>query len=74
MLWAKIHGLIFLINPGVSTVITGLLFWYFQYFKKGKHSFDCLPRCQRKAIYRLNKETGIGTNPQVKWNRCPTPR
>ena len=26
-------------NLGFSTVITGLLFWYFQYYKKGKHSF-----------------------------------
>ena len=44
-LWAYI-----LINLGVSMVITGLLFWYFQYYKKGKHSFDCLPLCLHKAI------------------------
>ena len=44
-LWAYI-----LINLGVSTVITGLLFWYFQYYKKGKHSFECLSCCQHKAI------------------------
>ena len=31
-------------------VITRLLFWYFQYYKKGKHSFDCLPLCLHKAI------------------------
>ena len=31
-------------------VITGLLFWYFQYIKKGKHSFDCLPLCLHTAI------------------------
>ena len=67
MLWANIRGLIFWINPGVSIVIIGLLFFgYFQNYKKGKQSLDCLPRCQRKAIYRLNKETGIGTNLQVK--------
>ena len=39
-----------MINPGVLTVITGLLFWYFQYYKKGKHSFECLSCCQHKAI------------------------
>ena len=44
-LWAHI-----LINIGVSMVITGLLFWYFQYYKKGKDSFDCLPLCLHKAI------------------------
>ena len=45
-LWAYI-----LINLGVSTVITGLLFWYFQYNKKGKHSFECLSCCRHKAIW-----------------------
>ena len=44
-----------MINPGVSTVITGLLFWYIQNFKKGKHSFNCLPRCQRKAILKVKQ-------------------
>ena len=38
-----------LINLGVSMVITGLLFWYFQYYKKGKHSFNCLSLCLHKA-------------------------
>ena len=31
-------------------VITGLLFWYFQYYKKGKHSFECLSRCRHTTI------------------------
>ena len=44
-LWAYI-----LIYLGVSTVITGLLFWYFQYYKKGKPSFECLSRCQHTTI------------------------
>ena len=43
--WAYI-----LINLGVSMVITGLVFWYFQYYKKGKLSFDCLPLCLRTVI------------------------
>ena len=39
-----------MINLGVSTVITGLLFWYFQYYKKGKHSFECLSRCRHTTV------------------------
>ena len=26
------------------------MFWYLQYYKKGKHSFECLSCCQHKAI------------------------